>query len=118
MAHLHIASWVLALALVGMVTTFARSKNRKATKITHIILRVVFLLILYSGGSLFASYENYDGLIILKLLVGLWAIAAMEIATVKYVKQKPAVVWWVQLLIAVSLALLLGFGFLPMGVLP
>lgn len=118
MAHLHITSWVIALALVGLVTTFARSENDKAAKISHMILRADYLLILYTGGSLFASYASYGALIIIKLLVGLWVIAAMEMAVVKYKKRKPASAWWGQLTVAVVLALILGFGFLPLGILP
>ncbi|KHE66892.1 DUF1516 family protein, partial [Halobacillus sp. BBL2006] len=84
----------------------------------HMILRLDYLLILYSGGSLFASYSNYGPLIIIKLLVGLWAIFAMEMVAVKYKKKKPAAASWGQLIAAVILALILGFGFLPLGILP
>ncbi|SDJ44037.1 YisL family protein [Salimicrobium halophilum] len=118
MAHLHITSWVLAFALIGLVTTFTRSGNEKAAKISHMILRADYLLILYSGGSLFAAYSSYGPLVIIKLLIGLWTIAAMEMVTVKYKKKKPAKSWWIQLSIAAILALILGFGFLPLGVLP
>ncbi|UOQ92805.1 YisL family protein [Halobacillus shinanisalinarum] len=118
MAHLHITSWVIAFALVALVTTFTRSGNEKAAKISHMILRVDYLLVLYSGGSLFASYANYDALVIIKLLVGLWAVAAMEMVCIKYKKKQPAASWWGQLLIAAIIALVLGFGFLELGILP
>ncbi|MCA1011300.1 YisL family protein [Halobacillus halophilus] len=118
MAHLHITSWVIAFALVGLVTTFARSGNDKGAKISHMILRADYLLILYSGGSLFASYANYSGLLIFKVLVGLWTIAAMEMACVKYKKKKPAAIWWTQLVVAGAIAIILGFGFLGAGILP
>lgn len=118
MAHLHITSWVIAFVLVGLVTTFTRNGNEKAAKISHMILRLFYLLILYSGGSLFASYSVYSVLVIIKLLVGLWAIAAMEMVSVKYKKKKPAGIWWAQLFIAAIIAIVLGFGFLGAGVLP
>ncbi|ARI78060.1 YisL family protein [Halobacillus mangrovi] len=118
MAHLHITSWVIAFVLVALATTFTRAGNEKAAKISHMILRLDYLLILYSGGSLFASYSSYGALVIIKLLVGLWTIAAMEMVTVKYKKKKPAGAWWGQLFIAAVLALILGFGFLPAGILP
>lgn len=118
MAHLHITSWVIAFALVGLVTTFTRSGNEKAAKISHMILRLFYLLILYSGGSLFASYAEYSVLVIIKVLVGLWTITAMEMVSVKYKKKKPAAIWWGQLLVAGIIALILGFGFLGAGVLP
>ncbi|WP_101843453.1 YisL family protein [Halobacillus sp. Marseille-P3879] len=120
MAHLHITSWVIAFALVGLVTTFTRSGNERAAKISHMILRADYLLILYSGGSLFALYMGSDqiGLAIIKMLIGLWVIAAMEMVTMKYKKKKPAGMWWAQLVIAGIIALILGFGFLPLGILP
>ncbi|MBH0228752.1 YisL family protein [Halobacillus yeomjeoni] len=118
MAHLHITSWVIALVLVGLATTFTRGGREKAAKISHMILRLFYLLILYSGGSLFASYESYGALIIIKVLVGLWAITAMEMVTIKYKKKKPAALWWGQLVVAAIAAIILGFGFLGAGVLP
>ncbi|WP_226576863.1 YisL family protein [Halobacillus litoralis] len=118
MAHLHITSWVIAFVLVGLVTTFSRNGNEKAAKISHMILRLFYLLILYSGGSLFASYSEYGALIIIKVLVGLWAIASMEMVAIKYKKKKPAAAWWGQLLVAGVIAIILGFGFLGAGILP
>ncbi|MFC7062764.1 YisL family protein [Halobacillus seohaensis] len=120
MPHLHITSWVIAFVLIGLVTTFTRSGNEKAAKISHMILRADYLLILYSGGSLFAEYMGSSqlGLAVIKLLVGLWIIVAMEMVSVKYKKKKPVAAWWGQLLIAAIIALVLGFGFLPLGLLP
>ena len=118
MAHLHITSWVIAFILVGLVTAFTRNGKEKAAKISHMILRLFYLLILYSGGSLFASYAEYGVLVIIKLLVGLWAIAAMEMVSVKYKKKKPTGIWWTQLAIAAIIAIVLGFGFLGAGILP
>ncbi|SDP53461.1 YisL family protein [Halobacillus aidingensis] len=118
MAHLHITSWVIAFVLVGLVTMFTRKGSEKAAKISHMILRLFYLLILYSGGSLFASYAEYGPLVIIKLLVGLWVIASMEMVAVKYKKKKPTGTWWAQLVIAGIIAIVLGFGFLPAGILP
>ncbi|ELK45238.1 YisL family protein [Halobacillus sp. ACCC02827] len=118
MAHLHITSWVLALVLIILVVSFTKSGKAKAAKISHMILRLDYLLILYSGGSLFASYSVYGALVIIKVLAGLWAITAMEMACVKTTKGKPAGIWWGQLVLAVILAIILGFGYLPMGILP
>ncbi|RWZ55180.1 DUF1516 family protein [Halobacillus fulvus] len=118
MTHLHITSWVIAFVLVGLVTTFTRKGNEKAAKISHMILRADYLLILYSGGSLFAIYTNYGPGVIFKLILGLWTIAAMEMVAVKYKKKKPAGIWWAQLLIAAIITIIMGFGFLPLGILP
>lgn len=118
MAHLHITSWVIAFVLLGLATTFYRADNQKAANISQMILRLDYLLILYSGGSLFASYTNYGPGVIVKVLIGLWVIAAMEGVAVKYKKKKPASKWWAQLSVAAIIAIILGWGFLPLGILP
>lgn len=118
--HLHITSWVLALILLFLIITFLRKGNDKPAKISHMILRADYLLILYSGGSLLANYFNGDLLIeaIVKGLAGLWVIVAMEMIGVKVRKGKPVLGYWVQLGVAVLITLALGFGRLPLGILP
>ncbi|MCA0969626.1 YisL family protein [Halobacillus litoralis] len=118
MAHLHITSWVLALVLVGLVTTFYRSEKKKAAKISHMILRVLYLVILFSGGWLFASYANYEVLLFIKVLAGIWVIASMELVSIKLKKSEPAGTWWLSLTVAAIVAIILGWGFLPLGILP
>ncbi|PBB06104.1 MULTISPECIES: YisL family protein [Salimicrobium] len=118
MTHLHIFSWVLALALLALVSTFLNSGNLKPAKISHMILRLDYLLILYSGGDLFASYSSYGPAVIIKLLVGIWVIASIEMVAVKKKKGQKVTSWWTQLTISVLLALFLGFVMLPMGILP
>ncbi|SIS47648.1 YisL family protein [Salimicrobium flavidum] len=118
MTHLHITSWVLALILLALTMMFMNKGSTKASKITHMIMRLDYLLILYSGGDLFASYTNYGPGVIIKLLTGLWVIAAMEMIAVKKKKGKATGIWWGQLAVSVLLAIFLGFVVLPMGILP
>ncbi|MUV36554.1 UPF0344 protein [Lentibacillus sp. JNUCC-1] len=115
--HLHVTSWVLALILLAVVVMLHKQGKAKAGKIVHMILRLDYLLILYSGGDLFANYMGDDLLMlaIVKLLAGIWAIAAIEMIGVKTAKDKPAGSWWVQLVLAFIITLVLGFGFLPLG---
>ena len=54
--HLHITSWVLAIILLIVVLMLHKQGKAKAAKIVHMILRLDFLLILYSGGELFSMY--------------------------------------------------------------
>lgn len=118
MAHLHITSWVVALVLVGLATMFYRAGKDKAAKISQMILRLDYLLVLFSGGWLFSSYSNYGPLVIIKVIAGLWVLASMEGVTAKYKKKKPAGGWWLSLAIAAIIAIILGWGFLPLGILP
>lgn len=83
------------------------------------ILRLDYLLILYTGGDLFAEYASvgfpFLGELIVKSLAGLWVIVAMEMILVKVSKSKPVKNFWIQLIIALLIVLILGFGRLPMG---
>lgn len=118
MPHLHITAWVLAFILLFISFSMYRGGKKKPAKILHMILRLDYLLILYTGGSLFADYESISFLLIVKLLAGLWAIIAMEMIGVKASKGKPTGSFWMQFVIAVVIAIVLGFGFLPLGILP
>lgn len=121
MAHMHITSWVLAIILIILVSIFYKQGN-KAGKILHMILRLDYLFILYTGGSLLGEYFSatigYTGELFIKVIAGLWTIVAMEMIGVKLSNNEPAKVWVIQLVIAAIIAIALGFGRLPLGVLP
>lgn len=118
MAHLHITAWVLAFILLFVVTAFYKQGKSKPGKILHMILRLIYLVILYSGGSLFASYANYSGELFIKIIAGIWTIVAIELITVRTNKGKPTGAWWAQFVIMAVIAIFLGFVRLPLGILP
>ena len=118
MAHIHITGWVLAIILLFVVVSFYKQGKAKPGKILHMILRLDYLLILFSGISLFLEYSNISGELIVKVLAGLWVIASIEMISVKTNKDKPTKAWWIQFVIAALIAIILGFGRLPLGVLP
>ncbi|GAB4073936.1 YisL family protein [Barrientosiimonas marina] len=118
--HLHITSWVLAFILFAVVLILNKSGKTKGATIVQMILRLDYLLILFSGGQLlFAYFGNaMMGEAIFKGLAGIWAILAMEMISLKSGREEPLKGWWIQLIIAVLLTLILGFGRLPFGFLP
>lgn len=118
--HLHITSWVLALILFFLAVMFLNQGKAKPAKIMQMILRVDYLLILYSGGALLVNYFNGEMLIeaIIKGLAGLWVIVTMEMIGVRRKKGKPVLGFWVQFGVAVLITIALGFGRLPLGLLP
>ncbi|KGX83934.1 YisL family protein [Pontibacillus marinus] len=120
MTHLHITSWVLALILLGVAVWLYRFGKAKPGKIVHMILRLDFLLILYSGGSLIGNYfegiSGFTGELIIKVIAGIWTIAAIEMIANKAKKRQPARTWWIQFFIAFIIAVVLGFGRLPLGI--
>ncbi|MFC4559225.1 YisL family protein [Virgibacillus kekensis] len=115
--HLHVTAWVLAFILFAIVVILNKSGKAKGAKITQMILRLDYLLILYSGGSLLAAYFGGPqmGEAIFKALAGIWAIFAMEMISMKSGREEKTTSWWIQLAIAVILTLILGFGRLGFG---
>lgn len=124
--HLHITAWALAIILLIITVALYGKGNKKGGKITHMILRLDYLLILYSGGSLLSYLLTHDYSasygasllpeVIVKGLAGLWVIVAMELICVKTGKDKPAKGAWIQLIIAFIITLVLGFWRLPLSV--
>ncbi|TXL64019.1 DUF1516 family protein [Cerasibacillus terrae] len=119
--HLHITSWVLALILLIVVLVLHKQGKAKGAKITHMIMRLDYLLILYSGGDLFGAYAKMGmsgsllGEVIAKTIAGIWVIAAIEMIAVKTAKGKSTKGAWIQLVIAFIITLILGFTRLTFG---
>lgn len=122
MAHMHITSWVLAFILIILVAMFNKQGKAKLGKILHMVLRLDYLFLLYTGGSLLSKYFSMSigqtGELVVKVIAGLWIIVAMEMIGVKTSKNESAKGWWIQLVIGAILAIGLGFGRLPLGILP
>src|SRR5699024_10542162 len=113
MIHLHITAWIIAIIL--LFVTNSMYKKGKGTA-PHMILRVMYLIILFSGIMLFFDYANYSFELIIKAIAGLWVIVAMELISVKAKERCSATAGWTLFWIALIIALILGFGRLPMGV--
>src|SRR5699024_3628813 len=118
LAHLHITAWVLAIILLFISFSMYKGGKMKPAKILHMILRLDYSLLLYSGGSLFASYSNIGFLVIVKVLAGIWAIMAIEMIAIIASECLPASSFWTAFVIAVVIAIVIAFGFLPLGILP
>lgn len=120
MTHLHITSWALALILFIVALVLIKQGKAKPAKIVQMILRLDYLLILYSGGDLLAEgwtlYENYLGEIIVKVIAGILVIAGLEMILAKMSKKQSATVGWIVLLVALIIAIVLGFFRLPLSV--
>lgn len=119
---MHITSWLIAFILLIIVTMFYKQGKERPGKILHMILRLDYLFILFTGGGLLGDYFSltigHTGELIIKVIAGLWAIITMEMITVKTSKNNPTTGWWIQFTIAALIAIALGFGRLPLGVLP
>mgnify|MGYP001946286914 CR=1 FL=1 len=85
------------------------------------ILRLLYLVIIFTGGYLLimvylANFQMPLGAeAITKGLAGLWLIGAMEMLLGRTKKGKSGVSTWVQILIALVLVLMLGYMRLPLS---
>jgi len=107
----HISMWVLLVILFFV----SFKMTGKSLKITMMINRVLYILIIATGVMLLLGISNINGEYIAKAIVGLWVIVSMEMTSVKRSKGKPYKSFLIQFWIAFVLVLLLGFR-LPMGI--
>lgn len=114
MTHAHITSWVLLLILFFVVQGLSKAGKAKGQKIVHMITRLVYILIILTGGLLLFSISNISILYIIKTLVGLWVISMVEMILVNQNKGKKTTSSWIQLIIALLIVIYLGFS-LPLG---
>ncbi|CUA79300.1 YisL family protein [Anoxybacillus suryakundensis] len=113
MTHAHITTWVVALILF-VVAIFFQAKGHEKTKMVHMLLRLFYVLIIATGAWILHSMSSFPFLYIVKVIVGLWVIATMEMILVRTAKGKNTNVLWLQFLVAFVVVLYLGFK-LPFG---
>ena len=111
--HMHITTWVIALILF-----FIAALSGKKMKAVHMILRVMYILVIVTGLSLFLEWRdkitesgmNYD----MKVLFGILVIGFMEMVLVRKNKGKSVNMFWVLfgivLLVTLYLGLSMGIG--------
>ena len=111
--HMHITTWVIALVLFLIAAL-----SGKKMKAVHMILRLMYILVIVTGMSLFLEWRdkisesgmNYD----MKVLFGILVIGFMEMVLVRKNKGKSVNMFWVLfgivLLITLYLGLSMGIG--------
>lgn len=119
MLHMHITSWVLGFILFIVALVLLNGGKAKPAKIVHMILRLDYLFILFTGGHLLGIYFGNIQMPLFaeamtKGVAGIWLIGAMEMILVKNAKAKSAKGAWIQFVIALIIVMVLGFVRLPM----
>jgi hypothetical protein len=110
--HLHVTAWVLAFILFVVAVVLHKQGKEKAAKIVQMILRLDYLLILYSGGDLIMNYINGSPMMaeaIIKGLAGVGVIAGIEMTLGKIKDGDSAKVGWIVLLVSFIITIVLGF---------
>ncbi|OFL49167.1 MULTISPECIES: YisL family protein [Nosocomiicoccus] len=126
MLHLHLTAIALAFVLF-LITYFSykgnpTSENRRAF-ILHMTLRLFYIIVLFSGVMIFiqnlsiiGNVSNGHMMYGLKALLGLGAIALMEMTLVREKKETNVQMLLIIAIVVIIVTVLLG-SYLPLGVL-
>lgn len=87
MTHLHITTWVVALILLFVSYSLYSSGSAKGAKITHMILRLFYILIILTGAELFVRFANWNGEYAGKMILGIITIGLMEMLLIRKKKK-------------------------------
>lgn len=112
MIHTHITGWVIALVLF-LVMVYLQHKG-KNTKVLHMILRVMYIVIIGTGVMLLLGLYQVTFLYILKTILGIWIIALFEMILLSANKPRSTQNLWIQFALILITLLYLGFK-LPLG---
>jgi hypothetical protein len=115
MIHAHVTSWLLALILFFVTYMLYKKNAGKKAKIFHMILRVLYLAILATGGHMLAGYLLDPGIVnqgplIIKGTLGVVMIGLMEIILVQRKRGEGRVLNWVFFFITLLLLLFYGYS--------
>ena len=111
--HLHIFTWVVGIILFLVAATMPI--EAKGRKITKMILRVFYILIIISGVALFIKHMSIDAALYgVKFIFGILVIGMMEMVFARQAKGKSAQMFWILFVVVVLITMFLGFK-LPMG---
>lgn len=112
--HFHIFTWVVGIILFLVAAVMAN--GTKGKKITHMIARLFYVLILISGILLFMTSMSFDmgALYGIKFLLGFITIGLMEMVLVRSEKNKSVTMFWILFFVFLFATMFLGFK-LPMG---
>lgn len=115
MIHMHITAW--ALGIILFFVAYSMYTSGKQAKGIHMVVRLLYILIIVSGLLVYKGVNWMPMLYGIKMLVGVWVIASMEMVLVKASKRKATGAFWTQFVIAFLIVLYLGLR-LPIGFSP
>ena len=80
--HFHVFTWVVGIILFLVAAVMAN--GTKGKKITHMIARLFYVLIVISGALLFFKYSSANAALYgVKFLLGLLTVGMMEMVLVR-----------------------------------
>ena len=126
MIHLHITAIVVSIILFLVVYLMYRGNNsadNKVAKILHMVLRLFYLIVLFSGLMIYVgnmegisnsgSHMQYG----IKVLLGLLSVVFMEVSIVRLKKQSTSATMLMILTLVLIIATIVMGSVLPLGIL-
>ncbi|ARD49100.1 hypothetical protein SporoP37_13415 [Sporosarcina sp. P37] len=111
--HMHIFTWVVAIVLFLVSASMATGSKGKT--VTHMILRLFYVLIIITGAALFFKHMTIDSALYgIKFVLGILTIGFMEMVLVRGNKGKNTGLMWILFIVALLATLFVGFK-LPVG---
>lgn len=112
--YTHMTSWFILLFLYFFVLIMY--KGTKGRKITHMLVRIMYIVVMITGGSLYYVMMHSDHWLayILKLSAGILFILLAEITIVKANKNKKFQIPFLASLAMIVFMMFMGY-YLPMG---
>jgi hypothetical protein len=110
--HPHAYFWIILVVLFFATYFLMRANKAKGAKITHMILRLFYVIMLGSGIGLLVSL-NFASSYILKGILAFSLVYFMESILVKTKKDsfgnKPQVYYWIMCSVTLVLVVLMGY---------
>lgn len=111
MTHAHLTAIVLTIILFLVVLSL--QKKGKNIRVLQIVLRVMYLLIIVTGGMMLFSIYKMTFLYVLKAVMGLVMIGLFEMILASNGKGNNKPVFWILFVVVLGILIYLG-GILPM----
>lgn len=105
----HVLTWIIGLVLFALSFGLHKAGKEKGSKILHMVLRVVYILIIGSGIGLIAK-TGMDFMHTIKMLVGIWVIGMLEMVLIRTKKGESTKTLWILLVVSFILVLVIGYS--------
>lgn len=106
--HFHASAWLLTVIFFLLSVLFLKSNRPTIYKVSHMILRLLFVVMVISGIGLLIMYQ-FPLVYVVKGILALLLIGLMEMILARAKKGVPSKALWAQFLVVLPLVVLLGF---------
>jgi hypothetical protein len=107
--QIHVATWSIALLLFIVSFVLLKMGQMKGQKITHMILRVFYILVAGTGIGLVVSY-NFIGDALIKGILALILLVLMEMILIKGRDRERTGLFWALFIIDLIFVFYYGYG--------